>query len=83
MTTDRKIPRRPPADTASGQLALPFLTIDDAVTIDAARAAVRRAANAALSARRLTEAAELDRLGDQLIDMLERNAAATRSAVRG
>ena len=61
------------------QLALPFLTPDDAATIDAARFAVMRAEGQALAARRLAEADELARLGAQLIDMLERNATAVRA----
>ncbi len=79
MTTEAKLPRSTPANPALGQQALPFLDQDDVATIDAARAAVLRAENAALSARRLSEAAELGRLGDQLIDLLERNATATRA----
>ena len=67
-------------DTAhvSTQLALPFLTPDDAATVDAARAAVARAHGHALANRRLLEADELERLGHQLVDMLQRNAAAVR-----
>lgn len=61
------------------QLALPFLSVDEAATIDQARAAVDRAQGHALAARRLLEADELGRLGDRLVDILERNAAAVRA----
>ena len=60
------------------QLVLPFLTPERARVIDAARAAVARAEGNALAARRLLEAEELRRLGGDLIDMLEANAAAVR-----
>jgi hypothetical protein len=62
------------------QLALPFLEPEDVATIDHARAAVDRAQGHALAARRLLEADELARLGDRLVDILERNATAVRSA---
>lgn len=62
----------------AGQMELPFLTLDDAATIDHARAAVNRAHGNALAARRFAEADELGRLGDRLVDMLERNATAVR-----
>lgn len=61
------------------QLALPFLTVDDAATIDAARVAIERAMTFAVGNRRAAEADELARLGDQLVGMLERNAAAVRA----
>ncbi len=79
MTTEAKLPRSTPANPALGQQALPFLDADDVATIDAARVAVRRSAGAALAARRMADFDELERLGDQLVDMLERNAAATRA----
>lgn len=61
------------------QPKLPFLTLDDATTIDAARTAVRRAEEHALAGRRVLDAAELRDVGDRLVDMLERNAAAVRA----
>jgi hypothetical protein len=55
---------------------LPF---DAVLTIEAARVAVDRAHGNALAARRFIEADELARLGDQLVDLLERNAATVRA----
>jgi hypothetical protein len=60
------------------QLTLPFLTVDQAATLDAARSAIDRAHGHALSGRRWAEADELGRLGDQLVAMLDANAAAVR-----
>jgi len=79
MPTDRTVPRTPPATTDTTQLLLPFLAADDVATIDAARAAVDRAHGNALAARRFLEADELERLGAQLVDLLNRNAAAVRA----
>lgn len=62
------------------QPALPFLTVDQAATLDAARAAIERAQTKAWMARRGAEADELGRIGDELVAMLEANAAATREA---
>jgi hypothetical protein len=64
------------------QLELPFLTANQAATIDAARVAVDRAATNAIAARRPVEADELIRLGAQLTDMLNANAAAHRASTR-
>ena len=61
------------------QLRLPFLTLDDAATIDHARAAIDRSQGNALAGRRFVEADELGRLGARLVDMLERNAQAVRA----
>jgi hypothetical protein len=60
------------------QLALPFLTLDQVVTIDAARAAVDRAQGNALARRAWAEADELGRIGAQLVAMLDENAASVR-----
>lgn len=64
---------------SAGQLALPFLTAEYAAAIDAAREVVDRQQAKALMARRVVEAAELARLGGQLVAMLEANAAAARN----
>jgi hypothetical protein len=60
------------------QLEIPFLTPERAATVDAARAAVARAEGNALAGRRLVEADELHRLGEQLVAILEDNARAVR-----
>ena len=64
------------------QLELPFLTPERAAIVDAARVAVERARTFANGNRRTAEAAELERLGEQLVGMLEDNAAAYRATVR-
>jgi hypothetical protein len=61
------------------QLELPFLTADDVATIDQAREAIDRAHHNAIVARRPVEADELERLGDALVAIIERNAAANRA----
>lgn len=65
---------------SSGQMSLPFLTVDEAATIDQAREAIDRAQTKAWMARRTVEAVELGRLGERLVDILERNATAARRA---
>ena len=71
-----------PVATVADQLTLPFLTDDQAATIDAAREAVDRATANAVAARRTVEAAELARLGGQLAELLEANAGGYRAAAR-
>jgi hypothetical protein len=61
------------------QLELPFLTRERAAVIDAARVAIERAQQSAAAARRWADADELCRLGMQLVDLLEENAAAVRA----
>lgn len=80
MPTHRTVPPTTPANADATQLRLPFLAADDVATIDAARVAIDRAQTKAWMARRTAEADELGRLGEQLVDLLERNAAAVRSA---
>lgn len=65
------------------QLALPFLTPDEAGTIHAVREVVARSEAAAITRRHPAEAAELARLGDELVAILERNAEAARACNRG
>lgn len=72
--------RKHPSNVTGTQLVLPFLTVDEAATIDQAREAIDRAQTKAWMARRTIEADELGRLGDRLVAILERNAAAARSA---
>lgn len=72
-------PRVPPPV----QLALPFLTPEEAGAIHAAREAVARSEAAAIARRHPSEAAELARIGDELVALLERNAAAARACNRG
>jgi uncharacterized protein YecT (DUF1311 family) len=64
---------------AYNQPALPFLTPDQAATLEGARAAIERAQQKAWMARRNAEADELGRIGDELIAMLEANATAIRN----
>ena len=66
----------------SDQLELPFLTPERAAIVDAARVAVERAMTFANGNRRTAEADELARLGEQLVGMLEDNAAAYRATTR-
>lgn len=66
-------------DNPPAQLSLPFLTADQAATIDAARAAIERSHTAC---RRPAEAAELARIGADLVALLEANAAAYHQARR-
>jgi hypothetical protein len=63
----------------SNQLVLPFLTVEDAGTLHAAAVAIDRAVGSAVAARRMWEAAELARVGAELLDILERNATAARA----
>jgi uncharacterized protein YecT (DUF1311 family) len=60
------------------QPELPFLTPDQAATLEGARAAIERAQQKAWMGRRNAEADELGRIGDELIAMLEANATAIR-----
>jgi hypothetical protein len=76
MPTHRTVPPTTLANADATQLRLPF---DAVLTVEAARVAIARAHGNALAARRFVEADELDRLGDQLVDLLERNAAAYRA----
>ena len=82
MATKRNIPDTAGRNAAREQLTLPFLTPDQAATIDGARAAIDRAQAHALAGRRWAEADELGRLGTQLVDLLEANAAAVRAVQR-
>lgn len=67
--------RRP----TSGQLPLPFLTLDDLIAIDAARAAIDQSVNAARAAGRHRHADELEQIGRDLVGILERAAADRRA----
>lgn len=80
--TPRNVPAHPATNQTPCQLELPLLDATDAATIDAARVAVDRALQHAVAARRLIEADELARLGAQLVELLDRNAAAHRAARR-
>lgn len=62
----------------AGQLSLPFLTLEEAGTIHAAQEAIARATGSAVAGRRYFEAEELARIGAELVEMLERNAAGAR-----
>lgn len=61
------------------QLPIPFLTAAEAGAIHAARDVVDRAAAAAYRRQHYADAVELDRLGDELVAIMERNAAAARA----
>jgi hypothetical protein len=57
----------------TAQMELPFLTVDQAATIDAARAAIDRFQGAAIAARRWHDADELGRIGTKLVEILDAN----------
>ena len=61
------------------QLELPFLTPARAATVHAAAQAIERSVGAAVTARRYHEAEELQRVGNELMRMLDENAAAVRA----
>jgi hypothetical protein len=63
----------------SGQLPLPFLTIDDVCAIDAACAVVEHQAKKHLMAGRAADAERTFTIADELRVILERHAAAYRS----
>lgn len=62
----------------STQLELPFLTAARAATIHAAAMAIERSVTAAVVARRPYDADELERIGAELLRMLDDNAHAVR-----
>jgi hypothetical protein len=61
------------------QLALRFLTAEQAGAIDAALAAVNRSLGSAIAGKRWSEADELERIGRQLVDLLTENSSAVRA----